>query len=234
MQVLASFTSRVAAGAASAAPYDGWNLGDHVGDDPAAVQANRALLASRLGVDARDVVYMDQRHGNDVAVIEAVPAGPPPRVDALVTAVPGLALAVLVADCVPLLLVDPGTGIRAAVHAGRKGVQHGVVARAVAAMRELGADDPWARLGPCIGACCYEVGADVQDEVTAVVPETRATTTRGTPALDLRAGVVAQLAAVGVVSVSADASCTAEDPRAFSYRRDGRTGRMAGVVLATS
>jgi YfiH family protein len=234
VQVVASFTNRVAAGATSTAPYDAWNLGDHVGDDPAAVAANRALLATRLAVEPDHVVFMNQVHGNAVAVVD----GPtdlmtgPPTADALVTATPGLALAVLVADCVPLLLVDPASGIRAAVHAGRKGVQLGVVAAAVQALRDLGADELWGRLGPCIGPCCYAVGADVQDEVVAVVPETKAVTHAGAPSLDLRAGVVAQLAAAGIVSVSADATCTAEDPRCYSYRRDGVTGRMAGVVLA--
>lgn len=229
MRVVAGFTGRFTDGAVSAAPYNTWNLGAHVGDDPDAVAVNRALLAQRSGVDVADLVFMEQVHGPDVAVVgdrctEAV-AG----VDALITSQPGLALVVLVADCVPVLLVDPATGVRAAVHAGRRGVANGIVARTVERMHGLGAS-PWARLGPCIGGCCYEVGPDVFDEVVAVAPEAAATTRTGTRSLDLRRAVVAQLEGAGVEQISADAACTADDPRCFSYRRDGVTGRMAGIV----
>jgi YfiH family protein len=229
VRVAAGFTGRFTDGAASAPPYDTWNLGAHVGDDPAAVAANRRLLARRTGVDVADLVFMEQVHGGDVAVVDGRRPEPVPGVDALVTAEPGLALVVLVADCVPVLLVDPASGARAAVHAGRRGVANGIVARTVEQLHALGAT-PWARLGPCIGACCYEVGDDVYDEVVTMAPEAAATTRRGTRGLDLRRAVVAQLERAGVQQVSADAACTVDDPRCFSYRRDGVTGRMAGVV----
>lgn len=227
------FTGRHDSGGASRTPYGGANLGTHVGDLPGAVQANRAALAHRAGVPPGSLVFMHQVHGRAAAVVASVPAGPAPAVDTLVTTTRGLALVVLVADCVPLLLLDDEAGVAAAVHAGRRGVQLGVVAAAVDAMRDLGAASPRARLGPSICGCCYEVGADVQAEVVAVVPQTEAVTPAGRPALDLRAGVVAQLVAAGVHAdqIDAVAACTAEDPDLFSYRRDGVTGRSAGMVV---
>jgi YfiH family protein len=231
VRVVAGFTGRFTEGAGSAAPYDTWNLGAHVGDDPDAVAANRRLLAERTGVDPSQLVFMDQVHGATVTVVDGPCADAVPATDAIVTAEPGLALVVLVADCVPVLLVDPITGVRAAVHAGRRGVANGIVARTVERMHRLGAR-PWARIGPSIGACCYEVGDDVYGEVVAVAPEAAATTRHGAPGLDLRRAVVAQLERVGVVQVSADNACTVDDPHCFSYRRDGVTGRMAGVVAA--
>ncbi|HVU74806.1 MAG TPA: peptidoglycan editing factor PgeF [Mycobacteriales bacterium] len=231
MRVTAGFTGRFTDGAVSAAPYDTWNLGTHVGDDPAAVTANRALLAQRTGVDVADLVFMEQVHGPHIAVVDGRRPDAVPGVDAVITAEPGLALVVLVADCVPVLLVDPASGVRAAVHAGRRGVANGIVTATVEQLRTMGAN-PWARLGPCIGGCCYEVGPDVFDEVVAVAPEAASTTRAGTRSLDLRRAVVAQLERAGVQQVSADAACTADDPRCFSYRRDGVTGRMAGIVAA--
>ena len=107
-------------GGRSVSPYDSFNLGDHVGDDPAAVAANRARVARELGVGEDRLVWMDQVHGTGVAVVDGPQDGPVPGTDALVTATPGLVLGVLVADCVPVLLADPGRGVVAAVHAGRR------------------------------------------------------------------------------------------------------------------
>lgn len=234
MPAIFSATSRQlpgAAGIGSARPYAEFNLGDHVGDDPAAVERNRVALAAGLDIPRASLIFMNQVHGAEVAVIDAPVAGPPPVVDALVTATPGLALVVLVADCVPLLLADDTAGIVAAVHAGRRGVQLGVAANAVAAMRALGARDIRASIGAHIRACCYEVGADVQAEVIADVPRTRASTTAGRPSLDLAAGLVAQLQTAGVTRVETTGVCTSEAGHLFSYRRDGVTGRFAGVAM---
>jgi copper oxidase (laccase) domain-containing protein len=117
------------------------------------------------------------------------------------------------------------------VHAGRRGVALGVVDAAVAVMRELGARSIWGKLGPHIGPCCYEVGADVQDEVAAALPVSRSKTRAGRPSLDLAAGLLQQLREAGVEHLSSETACTAEDPQLYSYRRDGVTGRQAGVVL---
>src|SRR6202046_4129932 len=126
-------------GGVSARPFDSFNLGDHVGDDPAAVAANRTRLATAIGLGADRVVWMNQVHGDRVAVVDEPPGAVIDDTDALVTRTPGLALAVVTADCVPVLLADARAGVAAAVHAGRVGAQRGVVMRAVEAMRKLGA-----------------------------------------------------------------------------------------------
>ena len=189
--------------------------------------ANRRALTAELG--ASRVVFMQQVHGDDVAVVDAQAPGDVPDVDALVTDTPGLAVAVLVADCVPVVVV--GRRAAAVVHAGRRGVQSGVVTKAIRALRELDEGPLRAQLGPSICGRCYEVPVAMQDEVASVVPETRTSTRAGTPGLDLPAGVRAQLHAAGVAAVQISETCTAEDPAYFSYRRDGVTGRFAGIAM---
>ncbi|MGC0382054.1 peptidoglycan editing factor PgeF [Streptomyces sp. SAI-129] len=220
-------------GGVSAVPYEELNLGGAVGDDPAAVTANRELAAKSLGVDPARVVWMNQVHGADVAVVDG-PWGdaPVPRVDAVVTAVRGLALAVLTADCVPVLLADPVSGIAAAAHAGRPGLVAGVVPAAVRAMTELGADPARivARTGPAVCGRCYEVPEEMRAEVAAVEPAAYAETSWGTPAVDVSAGALAQLERLGVRDRAQSPVCTRESADHFSYRRDRTTGRLAGYV----
>ncbi|MFI0836379.1 peptidoglycan editing factor PgeF [Streptomyces sp. NPDC021140] len=220
-------------GGVSAVPYEELNLGGAVGDDPVAVTANRELAAKSLGVDPARVVWMNQVHGADVAVVDA-PWGdrPVPRVDAVVTAERGLALAVLTADCVPVLLADPVSGVAAAAHAGRPGLVAGVVPAAVRAMTELGADPARivARTGPAVCGRCYEVPEEMRAEVAAVEPAAYADTAWGTPALDVGAGVHAQLERLGVRDRAQSPVCTRESADHFSYRRDRTTGRLAGYV----
>ncbi|MER6166568.1 peptidoglycan editing factor PgeF [Streptomyces violaceorubidus] len=220
-------------GGVSAVPYEELNLGGAVGDDPAAVTANRELAAKSLGVDPTRVVWMNQVHGADVVVVDA-PWGesPVPRVDAVVTAERGLALAVLTADCVPVLLADPVSGVAAAAHAGRPGLVAGVVPAAVRAMTELGADPARivARTGPAVCGRCYEVPEEMRADVSAVEPTAYADTSWGTPALDVGAGVHAQLARLGVRDRAQSPVCTRESADHFSYRRDRTTGRLAGYV----
>ena len=222
-------------GGVSRPPYDALDLGDHVGDDPAAVAQNRRLLAAELGLGPADLVFMSQVHGTEVAVVERAPAPgePAPVADALVTTAAGLALVVLVADCVPVLLAARRSEVVAVAHAGRRGVAAGVVPATVAAMRDLGArpDRMVAVVGPAVCGSCYEVPAEMADEVVSRVPAARSTTRDGTAGLDLRAGVVSQLLAAGVETVEADPWCTAESPDLYSHRRDGVTGRFAGVVV---
>ena len=219
-------------GGRSASPYESFNLGDHVGDDPAAVAANRDRLAGELGVPGDQVVWMTQVHGTGVAIVEDAGENPVADVDALVTAVPGLVLCVLVADCVPVLLADPVAGVVAAVHAGREGVRRGVVPAALAAMTRLGARaaDVEALLGPAVCGLDYEVPTAMQAEVAQVAPASAVRTRQGTPGLDLRAGIAEVLRGAGVRQVVHDPRCTVEDPHLFSHRRDGVTGRQAGVV----
>jgi len=222
-------------GGVSRPPYDALDLGDHVGDDAAAVSENRRLLALELGLDPGTLVFMKQVHGTEVAVVDGPPepGAPPPVADALVTTRPGLGLVVLVADCVPVLLAARRSEVVAVAHAGRRGVAAGVVTATVAAMCELGArpDRVVAVVGPAVCGACYEVPAAMADEVAAVVPSARSTTRDGTRGLDLRAGVVAQLLEAGVETVEADPWCTVESRDLYSHRRDGVTGRFAGVVV---
>jgi YfiH family protein len=219
-------------GGRSASPYDSFNLADHVGDDPAAVAANRQRLARELGVPEQSLVWMTQVHGTGVAVIEDAGENPVADVDALVTATPGLVLCVLAADCVPVLLADPVAGVVAAVHAGREGVRRGVVPATLAAMTRLGArpGDVEALLGPAVCGLDYEVPAAMQAEVARVAPASAVRTRTGMPGLDLRAGIAEVLRGAGVGHVVHDPRCTVEDRRLFSHRRDGVTGRQAGVV----
>jgi polyphenol oxidase len=219
-------------GGRSSAPYDSFNLGDHVGDGPDDVAANRARLAAELGVAPARLVWMNQVHGSGVAVVDEPPAAPLPDTDALVTSTPGLVLVVLVADCVPVLLADAEAGVIAAVHAGREGVRRGVVPEALAAMRRLGArpEATTALLGPAVCGGCYEVPAAMRAEVAAVAPAAAARSRRGTPALDLRAGLAEVLRDAGAAQVVHDPRCTVEDRLLFSHRRDGVTGRQAGAV----
>lgn len=176
---------------------------------------------------------MNQVHGDTVLVVDRPgpePTGQVPTADALVTSTPGLGLMVRVADCVPVVLADPRTGVLGAVHAGRKGVALDIVGRTVATMRDLGAGDLEAWVGPHVCGACYEVPEDMRAEVAALVPTTYAETRRGTPGLDLGAGVRAQLEAPGV-TVHEVARCTLEEETLHSYRRDGdRAGRFAGLV----
>ncbi|MFJ6536917.1 polyphenol oxidase family protein [Paenarthrobacter sp. NPDC091711] len=231
------------------------NLALHVQDDPLEVMARRARLEQAVGLGgdegSRQFQYMDQVHGNHVEFVEA--HGPGPTADALVSAAPAPSvaseplatsprpafsgrsaqpLAVMVADCVPVLLVGTGSGnspVLAAAHAGRPGVASAVVPATVAEMRRRGAVDISAWLGPSICGSCYEVPEQLRAEVAAKYPETWSSTSWGTPALDLPAGVRAQLAALDVpVEYSGD--CTLENDSLFSYRRDSLTGRFAGLV----
>lgn len=233
--VTAAFTTR--AGGVSDAPYGTLNLAPHVGDDPAAVETNRKNAAAALGLDAARVTWCDQVHGDSVATVTRHDAGRTfDATDGLVTTERDVPLAVMAADCVPVLLADRRRGVLGAVHAGRRGLVGGVVEVAVGTMLDLGAvrEDVVVAVGPAIGPCCYEVGEDVAAEVSDVLPVTRATTREGRTALDLTAGVRFVLAREGVRSVTTVGGCTAHQPGVFfSHRRDGTTGRHAGIVWRT-
>lgn len=239
--VRAGFTTRV--GGVSTGPHAGLDLALHVDDDVAAVEANRRLLAGWAGGPVR---FGRQVHGTGVVAVDGagVPAGGAgpdpgqgcePEADALVTTRAGVPLGVLVADCLPVLLADGGAGVVAVAHAGRRGLLAGVLPGVVTAMEAAGArrDAIRAMVGPAAGGCCYEVPAQMQEEAVTLMPELRATTTWGTPSLDLRAGAVAQLRALGLGAVGTVGGCTVEDESLYSYRRTPVTGRFAGVVVLT-
>jgi len=203
--------------------------------DAAVVQRNRDALCHALGLTR--MVLVHQVHGTDVLVVDEsladAPAGPLPVADALVTRMPGIGLAVRVADCVPVALADPVAGVIAVAHAGRVGLLAGVLPAAVAAMAGLGADparmNAW--IGPHICGACYEVPEDMARSAQAQLPGITAVTSWGTPSLDLGAAAAAQLATMGVAAVERRDPCTRESPDLFSHRGDGpATGRQIGLV----
>jgi YfiH family protein len=214
------FTNRT--GGASSGAFASLNLGTHVSDDLETVLANRALLAKDLG----PVQYMTQVHGNRVAIIEEI-TDEDPTADALVTGIPGISLAVQVADCIPLLLHSSESV--AAVHVGRKGLVNEVTRAALQVMRDMGSTKITAIIGPSICGNCYEVSQEIHDEVIAQHQSARSTTNNGTPALNRPAALLEVLADEGVTIID-ESRCTVEHQDLYSYRREGVTGRQAGII----
>lgn len=222
-----AFTDRF--GGVSSVPYAELNLALDSGDDPHSLAENHRLLIDDFAPhDA--LAGLRQVHGADVAVAGSSGFSEPALADAVLTAAPGVTLMVRAADCVPVLLADPAARLVAAAHSGRAGLVAGVVPATVQRLRQAGARAITAWIGPYVCGSCYEVPAEMQREVTASIPEAMSTTSWDTPALDLGAGIRAQLSADGVEVVDASA-CTRESPSLYSYRRDGaESGRHAGVI----
>lgn len=222
---------------------DAGNLGFHVlaPEDRvgrAGVAASRHRLEDAMGVPHGSTLYLEQVHGVDV--VTAAPGAlredaAPPVADAAVSPDGSRPLAVMVADCLPVVLVDDRTGAIAMAHAGRRGLLDGVLEAtvdALAALRPTGQSQAFgmkAWIGPAVCGRCYEVPAGMRDEAVARIPETASSTSWGTPALDLPAGAQAVLRARGV-AVERIRACTLEDPRVFSHRREPGRGRFAGLV----
>ena len=219
--MLATFTNRL--GGLSQGPYSSLNLGDHVGDESSDVLGNRQIIEKAHG----PIQFMNQVHGSRIVIIENV-TDEAPTADALVTGIPGITLAVMVADCIPLLLTSREAV--AAVHVGRRGLVNGIVVKTLESMREMGAQDICATIGPAICGRCYEVSSQLHDEVIAQFPLASAKTISGTPALDLPKALMAVLQGAGVGAITNQEICTVENQDLFSYRRDGVTGRQAGLV----
>lgn len=211
------------AGGGAPLPYGTGNVGPHVGDDPDRVRARRQALVDRFG----PITWMTQVHGATVA--HARHPGEAGEADALVADADDLVPAVMVADCAPVLLASASGRVRAAVHVGRAGLVAGVLPAALDRVRSLTDEPIFAAIGPHICAGCYEVGEDLA--VQAEPFGARATTRRGTPAVDLEAGIRRQLAAVA--AVEHDGRCTLESPELYSYRRARVTGRFAGLAVPT-
>ena len=188
-----------------------------------------ALREVAAGTGATPVL-MHQVHGADTVVVSE-PDVPTPSCDALITRRTGVALLSRAADCVPVLLADPATGWIGAVHSGRPGLAAGVLPAALDQFRAQGASPTTAWIGPHVCGACYEVPEEMRAEVAALVPEAASTTSWGTPALDLGAGIRAQLRHAGITDVREVGACTREDPAWPSYRRDGDAAtRFAGVI----
>lgn len=218
-------------GGASDGVWSSFNLGRHVGDDPVAVAANRARLVAEIGVEPR---WLDQVHG--CTVVDAANAGnasEPPRADASFARVPGVACAVLTADCLPVLFCADDGSVVGAAHAGWRGLAAGVLEAAIEA---LGAPGPrlLAWLGPAIGPRAFEVGGEVREAFVALDPAAAGAFvahSEGKWRADLYALARLRLASCGVERVFGGDACTFEDSRRFySYRRDGQTGRMAALI----
>ncbi|ADX72725.1 conserved hypothetical protein TIGR00726 [Pseudarthrobacter phenanthrenivorans Sphe3] len=203
------------------------NLALHVGDNPGEVGHRREQLEAAMGVGTGSLRFMNQVHGTNVTVLDQ--GSGTPEADGIVSR--GLPLAVMVADCIPVLLAGNSADgpVLAAVHAGRPGVAGGVIPAALETMKSLGATGVRAWLGPSICGSCYEVPPALRDEVAGAVPAAWSTTSWGTPGLDLPAGARSQLEQAGV-PVEYAGPCTLETDSLYSYRRAKDTGRFAGLV----
>ncbi len=238
-RIRAGFTSR--RGGISQGPYASFNLGLHVGDDPASVARNRLSLSDEVGF----IAWMDQVHGANVEVVDkrvrsfAAPGRTFADTDGLVidASLQPCAAAVMVADCVPLLLSASNAPIAAAVHVGRSGLFKGIAAVAVKAMAARGARQIRAHIGPSICGRCYEVPAHLRDEAESCAPGSYSKTSWGTPAIDIPEALELQLRKEGVDEVVRSEICTMEDARYFSHRREMAAkracGRFVGIVEVT-
>ncbi|MCF6210994.1 MAG: peptidoglycan editing factor PgeF [Gammaproteobacteria bacterium] len=227
--VRAATTSRI--GGVSRAPFDSFNLADHVGDHPVAVLANRELLLEELALPA-EPLWLKQVHGSRVISLDGLSTGLP-EADASVSTEPGRVCAVLTADCLPVLFCDRAGTCVAAAHAGWRGLATGVLEATVAQMA-VAADEIMAWLGPAIGPQAFEVGTDVR---TAFIDDDAASATAFVAQGDDRwlADIVQlarrRLVRAGVTAVYGGDRCTYSEAGMFySYRRDGATGRVASLV----
>jgi YfiH family protein len=216
------------AGGSSAGAYAGLNLGLRTGDDPGAVEANRQRLRAALPAEPR---WLRQVHG--CSVVEAETVADAPEADAAIARAPNTVCAVLVADCIPVLLADRAGTAVAVAHAGWRGLAGGVVARVVERMAAA-PSDLLAYLGPGIGPDAFEVGADVREAFLADDPGAARAFRPGAPGkwmADLFLLARERLRRCGVTHIYGGGLCTHSDPRRFySYRRDRTTGRMAAVI----
>lgn len=230
-RVRAISTTRL--GGVSSPPYHGFNLAEHVGDDPVCVAENRRLLTAQVGLPA-DPVWLEQVHGTDVVAAEAVCR--PVAADAAWTRTPGRPCVVMTADCLPVLLCDRAGTVVAAAHGGWRGLVGGVVGATVARMAVPPAE-LLAWLGPAIGPNAFEVGEEVRAAFLALDRDC-GDCFRPSPAgrwlADLYQLARRQLQGLGVPTVHGGGWCTFSEPeRFFSYRRDHRTGRMATLIWLT-
>lgn len=221
-------TTRV--GGASQGVYAGFNLGDHVGDDPAAVARNRAFVTERV----TQPLWLEQVHGTQVIdAAQSVTAVVPPQADAAFVREPGATCVVMTADCLPVLFCDQSGSVVAAAHAGWRGLLAGVLEETIAAMAVPGRD-LMAYLGPAIGPQAFEVGDEVRSAYLAADAESALAFKPAAPGkwlADIYLLARQRLASKGLTQIFGGTLCTFSDPqRFFSYRRDGKTGRMASMI----
>lgn len=229
--IRAAFTLR--AHGVSGTPFASFNIAAHVGDDPGAVAQNRTRLRERLGLPA-EPVWLEQIHGHRVVDLDRQPSlaalGP---ADAAVTRAPGRICAIQVADCTPVLFAAADGSVIGAAHAGWRGLAGGVLEATAQAMGTP-PEELLAWLGPAIGPANFEVGEEVRAAFLAAdagASEAFVANARGRWQCDLYTLARRRLAALGVTSIHGGGWCTYADPgRFFSYRRDGRCGRMAALI----
>jgi YfiH family protein len=215
------FTARP--GGTSVGAFDSFNLGDHVGDTSNSVAGNRRILQNLLSQS--EPKFMNQVHGNEVVEVDENTQSPI-TADALITRLKGVPLAVLSADCLPILV--KGESVVAAIHAGRKGILNGIIFNTIERIRSKSKGELSATIGPAICEKCYEVSLDMY--LDAINLEPSLATNPETHCLDLKRAAISQLQA-NEVEVADIGICTAHDLNYFSYRRDGITGRNAGVIV---
>jgi YfiH family protein len=227
--VVAVSTTR--AGGVSKGRYAGLNLGSHVGDVPEAVAQNRALLVRGLGCSS--IQWLTQVHGTQCLGVSRASAHSTPEADAGWTTQPGVAVAVLTADCVPVVFAAKDGSAVAVAHAGWRGLAAGVLGATLRAM-PVPASAQVAWIGPAIGVARYEVGEDVLRAASLALPGAESYFTLGGAAgkyqFDLVGLTHHELRRLGIDDVSGAEICCASDERFYSYRRDGVTGRMATLA----
>ncbi len=226
------FTTRL--GGVSQPPYKGFNLADHVGDNPDFVNQNRTALASHLAGDGKKLNWFSLRQIHGTKVVRApFSASPPPEGDILIATAPGCLLAILVADCVPIILADAVAGIYGVAHCGWRGLTaHGIL-EAVKVFKNFGskAENIHAAIGPAIGPCCFETGTDVYRQIKNSFPENYSAAFKKN--IDLKLLAFYELQACGIPSNSITTLnyCTkCNTSLFFSYRGEKITGRFAGFI----
>lgn len=232
-------------GGVSAGIYGTLNCGPGSRDEPDHVSENRALVAETLGVGRANLLTLQQSHTAKAVTVDQPWKRESPTADAIVTDVPGLAIAVLTADCAPVLFCDGEARVIGAAHAGWRGALSGIVEATIAAMTKLGAEPTRinAAIGPAISQEAYEVGADFMQQFVADEPESAAffitDESSGEPHFDLPAYVGERLARAGVGAIADLGLCTyCEETRLFSYRRSQHHGeedygRQISAILLT-
>ena len=226
------------AGGVSGRPWDSLNLGVHVGDRPEHVQENRKRFAGSIGLDSDRIGWLNQVHGTEVVELTPNNIGQISKADASYTRYPGIACAILTADCLPVILADREGAVVGAAHCGWRSLCGGVIENLVRAMA-VAPETLQAWLGPAIGPDSFEVGPEVREAFLGHDPKAvhafRAEGARpGHFMADIYALATLRLNHLGVSSVNGGGLCTVQDPdQFFSYRRDGRTGRMATLIWLT-
>ncbi len=222
-------------GGVSPKPYDTLNLALHTGDNPVNVLKNRTIVAEKYGYLAENLIYMEQTHSDNIHIVEHAGYNKIDNCDALITTQKNIPLMVMVADCIPVMIYDPVHEVIAAVHAGRNGTFQQIAAKTLQTMQEkfdTSFHEVLVALGPSIHSCCYEVGADLADIAKKSFGEKYIQTRKGKQYLDLQQMNFDQLASLGVpeANIEISAICTSCNQNYFSYRRDGITGRFAGII----